>query len=189
MSNSSDQCALNANGTLKPTAEIDFYFDEDDNVPMAGPTVATKGQSTCSSLSLSLSLCTEYLHQAKCAGWTLVDIWRSFWMLKSETSMDNSQPHQRHATALRRRKGNGRRKLKLVSTVDSWSRIIFWLSLSLRGNCWWHNIRFQWQCLRYWQWVRDLHRYIGIRPWSYQQRGVSAIYILSCSLFWPVTMS
>ncbi len=54
MSNSSDQCALNADGTLKPTAEIDFYFDEDNNVPMAGPTVATKGQSTCSSLSVCL---------------------------------------------------------------------------------------------------------------------------------------
>ncbi|KAK0443717.1 uncharacterized protein EV420DRAFT_1649188 [Desarmillaria tabescens] len=52
MSNSSDQCALDTDGRLKPAAQIDFYFDKDDNVPMAGPTVATKGQSMCSSLSV-----------------------------------------------------------------------------------------------------------------------------------------
>ncbi|SJK99091.1 uncharacterized protein ARMOST_02377 [Armillaria ostoyae] len=45
MSNSSDQCALDTDGRLKPAAQIDFYFDKDDDVPMAGPAVGTKGHS------------------------------------------------------------------------------------------------------------------------------------------------
>ncbi|PBK59993.1 hypothetical protein ARMSODRAFT_982662 [Armillaria solidipes] len=43
MSDPSDQCAVDANGQLKPAAKIDFYFDKDDNVPMSGPSAA--GQS------------------------------------------------------------------------------------------------------------------------------------------------
>ncbi|KAK0467671.1 hypothetical protein IW261DRAFT_1426420 [Armillaria novae-zelandiae] len=37
MSDPSDQCALDANGNLKPAANINFYFNKDDNVPMSGP--------------------------------------------------------------------------------------------------------------------------------------------------------
>ncbi len=44
MSDSADQCALNANGKLKPAESINFYFDADDAAPMAGPD-ATTGKS------------------------------------------------------------------------------------------------------------------------------------------------
>ncbi len=47
MSDPSDQCAVDANGHLKPATKIDFYFDKDDDVPMSGPGAA--GQSDGSS--------------------------------------------------------------------------------------------------------------------------------------------
>ncbi len=40
MSNSSEQCALDANGKLKPAKSINFFFDKDDTVPITGPDAA-----------------------------------------------------------------------------------------------------------------------------------------------------
>ncbi len=131
---------------------------------------------------LSLSLCTEYLHQVERAGQTPVVIWRSLWMLKCETSMDNWHPLQRHAVAPRGRKANGRRKLNLVSTVESWSCIIIWISSFLRQNIWWCSIGIQRQCLRCQRWFRELHGYIRVRPWSYKPWGAPPINIL-CILY------
>ncbi len=34
MPDSSDQCALDANGKLKPAESINFYFNKDDAAPM-----------------------------------------------------------------------------------------------------------------------------------------------------------
>ncbi|KAF5372628.1 hypothetical protein D9758_005262 [Tetrapyrgos nigripes] len=45
---SSEQCAVNADGSLKDANEIDFYHDPDDAAPIAGPsmTKAVRGQQT-----------------------------------------------------------------------------------------------------------------------------------------------
>ncbi len=124
MSNSSDQCALNADGTLKPTAEIDFYFDKDDNVPMAGPTAATKGQIICSSLSLSVFMYWIFASGQMCrlnTGGHLTEL------LDAEQWDEHGQLTAPPKTRCCTKKKKGKRKTQAKASKYCWLLITYYI--------------------------------------------------------------
>ncbi len=85
MPDSSDQCALDANGKLKPAESINFYFNKDDAAPMAGPDATTC--KSCDALGITFAMFkgyhTDITLKAVLAERILVVACRNFLMLKS----------------------------------------------------------------------------------------------------------
>ncbi len=91
MPNSSDQCALDVKGKLKPAKSINFYFNKDDAAPMAGPDATThKSHNALDIIFATLKgYHTDITLKAMLTEQILVVICRNFSMLKSMMNMVN----------------------------------------------------------------------------------------------------